>query len=317
MTDGLLRESDSPKVSIVVPVYERTDLLADSLESIFDQSFEDWEAIVVADHRSAEGVKSLTGTYEDDRLRVIEDYSDGVSGARNTGIDAASGDFLAFLDSDDVWKPTKLERQLARFESGSDELALVYTGFVHHELDGQQWERYPEVSGELYLKQLEKDWIHPPSTVMVTKTALEEVGEFDTDLPTREDYELWIRVSEKFKIGYVDELLVTKREQSDSLSKDFTKRIEGDLAVYDEVRRRMIELDLGIVARNRILAAHHLVIGRDYESHGDQRKAVRHLIEAVLRYPLRFNAWAMLGIAILGIDRNGPFLTFVKKLLWT
>jgi len=315
MSDEPRERTEKPAVSVVIPVYERTDLLRESLDSVFAQTVDNWEAIVVADHRSADEILSLTSSYEDDRVRTIIDDSSGVSGARNAGIEAVNGEFIAFLDSDDVWHPTKLERQLRRFEHGSSDLAIVYTGFVHQELDGQQWERHPQVSGEVYLKQLEQDWIHPPSTVMVTRECLETVGTFDTSLPTREDYELWIRVTEQYSVGYVDEILVTKREQMDSLSKDFTKRIQGDLAVYEDVRQRLENIDLNLIARNRIHSAHHLVIGRDYESNGDRWKAIRHLSKAVFRYPLQLNAWAMLGIAILGIDRNGPFLTFVKKLL--
>lgn len=317
MSISLMSDSDAPEISVVIPVYERTDLLTDSLDSVIDQSMDDWEAIVVADHRSADSIRELVQSYDDERLHVIVDESECVSGARNAGIDASSGDFIAFLDSDDVWENTKLQRQHERFTQGSDDLGLVYTGFVHHELDGGRWKRHPEVSGEIYLKQLEKDWIHPPSTVMLRKEVFETVDGFDTKLPTREDYELWIRVSEEFKVDYVDELLVVKREQSDSLSKDFTKRIEGDLAVYNEVRERMRNLDLGYVQKNKILSTHHLVIGRDFESNGNRNKAIRHLGKSIFQYPLHTNAWAMFVIALLGIDRNGKLLTFVKNLLWT
>jgi len=318
MADAPGDEKNIPSVSVVIPVYQRTGLLQDSLDSVFAQTIDDWEVIVVADHRSTDEITSLTDTYDDDRLRVIVDEDGGVSNARNAGISKAEGEFIAFLDSDDIWHPEKLERQLERFEEGDgSDLGLVYTGFVHHELGGQQWERRPEVSEDAYVKQLESDHVHPPSTVVVRRDCLENVGGFDSELPTREDYELWIRVSAQYRIGYVDEIFVTKREQSDSLSKDFTKRIEGDLAVFKKVQERVAEEDLGFVTKNRIYSAHHLVIGRDYESNGDRGKAVRHLSKAVVLYPPRFNAWAMLLIALLGIDRNGPFLMYVKKILWS
>lgn len=309
--------SDNPTVSVIIPVYERTDLLSDSIDSVIDQTFEDWETIIVADHQSDNDILALTQEYNDDRIKTLVDDSDGVSGARNVGIDESKGEFIAFLDSDDIWSPTKIEKQLREFERGPEELGLVYTGFVHNELDGEQWERRPKQSGDIYTKELEKDWIHPPSTVMVTRKAIEEVGGFDTTLPTREDYELWLRVTENFLVTYIDELLVTKREQFDSLSKNFDKRIEGDLAVYQEVKTRMSEVELNAVARHRIHSTHHLVIGRDYESNGNRAEAVRHLSKSAIHYPLQLNAWAMAGIAVLRINRNGPLLTYIKRILWS
>lgn len=306
--------SGEPLVSVIIPVYERTELLKQSIQSVIDQTFERWESIVVVDHRSAHDVVPLVKSYDDDRIRAVVDRSSGVSGARNAGIDLASGSYIAFLDSDDVWKPSKLERQLQRFQSGPADLGLVYTGFVHDELNGMTIERRPRARGDVYLRQLERDQIHPPSTVLIRTECIDEVGLFDTDLPTREDYELWIRVTEHFLVDYVDELLVQKREQSNSLSKDFKKRLKGDLLVYDLVRRRVDDLDVGTIRRRQIFSAHQMVIGRDYESYGDRWRAVRHLCRAVVLYPLQTEAWLLLCVALLGINRNGKAVRLFKRI---
>ncbi|WP_082224248.1 glycosyltransferase family 2 protein [Halorubrum sp. T3] len=297
-------------ISVIIPVYEQPDLLRDALNSITKQTVNDYEVVVVDDASNTD-FKPIVNAY-DDRVRLItHDENLGAAAARNTGIEHADGEYMAFLDADDTWEPTKLEKQREVFENGDDDLGLVYTGFVQYELDGSEWERFPEARGDIYLEELERDRVHPTSTVMVQRDVVEEVGGFDTSLPSRQDYDLWLRITEHYTVDYVDEILVDKREQPDSISKDFDSRIKGDLAVFEKIKERAADLDF--ITRSRIYSYHHHVIGRDYESNGDRQKALKHLGLAILRYPIRPISWAMFVIALVGIDRNGPLLNFAKR----
>jgi glycosyltransferase involved in cell wall biosynthesis len=296
-------------ISIVVPVYEQPKLLKEALDSVQEQTIEDFELVVV-DDGSSKNFRPIIDEYDGVRL-VVHNENRGAAAARNTGVESAYGDLIAFLDADDTWAPTKLEKQRETFERGNDDLGLVYTGFIQYELDGTEWERYPEASGDIYIQELERDRIHPTSTVMIQRDALEKIGGFDTDLPSRQDYDLWIRTTEHYQVDYVDEVLVDKREQPDSISKDFDSRINGDLSVFEKVRKRASKFDF--FTRSRIYSYHHHVIGRDYESNGNRQKALKHLGLAILRYPFRPISYAMFVIALLGIDRNGPLLNFAKR----
>lgn len=299
-------------ISIIVPVYEHPDLLRDALDSIGNQTTDDYEVLVVDDASSTD-FEPVIDDY-DDRVRLVtHEENRGAAAARNTGIEHADGDHIAFLDADDTWKPTKLERQRDVFENGDNDLGLVYTGFVQYELDGSEWERHPEARGDIYLEELERDRVHPTSTVMVRRSVVEEVGGFDTSLPSRQDYDLWIRITEQYDVDFVDEILVEKREQEDSISKDFESRIRGDQAVLQKVRNRLGEF--GVLSKSKILSYHYHVLGRDYESNGNRLGAVKYLSLAILHYPFRPVSWAMLTIAILGIDRNGRLLNWVKDLI--
>jgi glycosyltransferase involved in cell wall biosynthesis len=299
-------------ISIITPVYGQSNLLRDALDSINKQTVDDYEVVVVDDASSTD-FEPIVDDY-DDRIRLVtHEENQGAAAARNTGIEHAGGEYIAFLDADDIWKPTKLKKQREVFEDCDDQLALVYTGFIQYELDGSEWERYPKARGDIYLEELERDRVHPTSTVIVRRDVLEELGGFDTDLPSRQDYDLWIRIAEHYEVDYVDEILVDKREQPDSISKDFESRIEGDLAVFEKVKDRAADVDL--FARCRIYSYHHHVIGRDYESNGDREKALKHLGLAILRYPFRPISYAMFFIALFGIDRNGPLLTFTKQFI--
>lgn len=303
---------NDPEISVVIPVYEQPDLLVEALDSVRDQTFTDLEAIVV-DDASETDFEPIVEEYGDwARLFTLEENR-GAAAARNTGIEATDGEYVAFLDADDVWRPTKLEKQRAVFEGRGDDLGLVYTGFVQYDTDGSELVRRPEARGEIHLDELERDRVHPTSTVMVRRDCLERVGGFDPSLPSRQDYDLWIRITEHYWVDFVDDVLVEKREQPGGISKDFDRRIRGDLAVFEKVRDRTA--DLGVRSRLRIHSFHHHVIGRDYDSNGNRRKALTHLGLAIAQYPFRPRSWTMFVIVLVGLDRNGRLLGTLKRLV--
>jgi len=184
-----MTEPNYPAVTVVIPVYEQPNLLGDALDSVCEQTLDNYEVVVV-DDASETTMESVVDEYGEHVRLISHDENRGAAEARNTGIDAAHGEYVAFLDADDVWMPTKLEKQLEVFERGTDYLGIVYTGFVQYELDGTAWKRYPEANGNIYRKELEQDRIHPTSTVMVHRDCLERVGGFDSSLPSRQDYDL-------------------------------------------------------------------------------------------------------------------------------
>jgi glycosyltransferase involved in cell wall biosynthesis len=310
-TTDCINTSPEYDISVIVPVFEQRELLQEALASIHRQTVSNYEVIVI-DDASETDFRPIIGEHDNARL-VSHEKNRGAAAARNTGIDEAKADFVAFLDADDIWMPEKLERQLTVFKQENADVGLVYTGLIRYELDGYEWNQYPGERGDIYEKELERDRVHPTSTVMVRRDVLEEVGGFDTDLPSRQDYDLWIRITEYYNVDFVNELLVGKREQPDSISKDFESRIEGDLAVFEKVKERANGFDL--FTRSRIYSYHHHVIGRDYESNGDRLKALIHLGLAIMHYPIRPISWAMFVIAMFGIDRNGRLLNSAKVLI--
>ncbi|WP_283403315.1 glycosyltransferase family A protein [Halorubrum sp. DM2] len=305
------RNQENIQVSIIIPVYNQPDLLADALDSIYRQTIDNYEVIVIDDNSDVD-YGPIIDSYDSRVTLVVHDENKGAAEARNTGIDAAKSDFLAFLDADDLWRPTKLAKQLSVFQRGSEKLGLVYTGYVQQNIDETNKRVLPEASGEIYISQLERDQLHPTSTVMLKRECLEQVGGFDSSLPSRQDYDLWIRITERFEVDYVDEILVEKREQEDSISKNFESRIKGDLGVYRKVLKRTN--NLGFLTRNRILSHHHYVIGRDYGLKGNRTKSLNHLLRAILRYPIHPLPWALFTINIIGLDREGRLFSFIRDI---
>lgn len=302
-------ENNKPIVSVVIPVYDQSELLDDALNSVKNQTFDQIEAIVVDDN-SNEIYDSVIDQYGDWIQFVKHNENRGAAAARNTGIKISNGKYIAFLDADDQWRETKIEKQYSKIIQLEDNYGLVYTGYLQQKLDNSENHIFPNSSGHIYKEQLLEDQINPTSTVMVRRECLDDIGKFNSSLPSRQDYELWIRISEKYKIDYVDEILVEKREQPNSISNTPIKRIKGDIAVYQVVKDRVS--NYGLFTRNRILSYHHHTIAWDYLSGNHRNKALYHLAVSLFRYPIRLTTWGLLIIALLRINRDNIIVRIFK-----
>ncbi|EMA63078.1 glycosyltransferase family 2 protein [Halorubrum lipolyticum] len=300
-------------MSVVIPHFEAPELLRDALSSVESQTYDHIKCIVVDDCSDCD-IRSVVDEYANTRLKIHE-KNQGAAATRNTGISLAEGEYIAFLDVDDTWDNRKIEAQVAIFEKNNENVGLVYSGFEQVFPDKVSITHDPVYRGNIYKKELEKDRIHPTSTVMVRNDVLEEVGGFNENLPARQDYELWLRVTEKYSVDVVDQILVTKIERKDNISNDYTRRIEGDLLVLEFVQKKINDHQISWILRRKIVSYHHYLIGRDYDLLGDRNKSLRHIIQSLLLYPLRVETWGMVLILLLGINRKGRVFRQIKRLI--
>lgn len=199
----------APRVSVIIPTYNRADLVQQALASVKAQTYRDFEIVVVDDG-------GTDGTFEvlsaDREIRVLRHAGRrGVSAARNTGIHAARGEWLAFLDSDDLWLPDKLARQIFWLE-GQPELLICQTGetWVRRGVRVNKPLSHRQVGGKIFLPSLRRCMISP-SAVVLHRRLISDHGGFDETLPAAEDYDLWLRLTWRYEVGLVDEPLVIKR----------------------------------------------------------------------------------------------------------
>jgi glycosyltransferase involved in cell wall biosynthesis len=194
-----------PRVSIVIPSYNTADLIAACLDSVFAQTFQDFEAIVVNDGSpDTPELEKVLQPYLD-RIVYIKQVNKRAAGARNTAIAKARGEFLAFLDSDDTWLPNHLESQMKQFEA-DPALGLVYANAVLVGDPARQvefMEKCPSV-GEAGFEALVVERCQiPVSTVVARKAAIVKAGGFDEGLPRCDDYDMWLRTTfYGAKVGY-------------------------------------------------------------------------------------------------------------------
>jgi glycosyltransferase involved in cell wall biosynthesis len=197
-----------PKVSVVIPVLNRPVAVRRAIESVLGQTFQNFEIIVVDDGSTDDTAESVS-SFQDPRIRLIRhDRKRGGSAARNTGIRSSSAPYVAFLDSDDEWLAAKLERQLQVFERSGDNLALVYTGTERVYADGTIRRNAARRYADLATRLLTQNVVGETSVGMVRKSAVDAVGGFDETLPSAQDLDLWLRLSERFRADIVPEALV-------------------------------------------------------------------------------------------------------------
>lgn len=227
----------NPLVSVVIPAYNRATLIGETLESVYGQTYEPLEVIVV-DDGSSDSLEAALSPYIPRGLRLIRhEVNKGAPAARNTGIAAARGEFVAFLDSDDLWEPEKTARQVEKMLASTLDTALVYSGIRKIDQDGRFLGfKTPAKKGEIYLDLLAENWIGSTSTALVRASALAHVGGFDTTLRSRQDLDLWLRLAREFRIDFVDAPLVIYRVHTDRISSNVDSRIQGYESLLSKYR---------------------------------------------------------------------------------
>ena len=198
-----------PTVSVVVPTFNRASLLPRAIDSVLAQTFTDFELLVV-DDASTDETAEVVRRYADPRVRyLVQPHNTGVAGARNRGMRAARGDFIAFLDSDDEWMPEKLERQIGLLRGTSPSVGLVYSGVESVREGGVPTIEPAGARGDIYREMLHRNVIHGGgSNVVMRRQVIATAGFFHEGLPAIEDYEYWLRITRFFEVDAIDEPLV-------------------------------------------------------------------------------------------------------------
>ena len=209
-----------PLVSVIIPAHNRVDLLRETLLSVIAQTFSDWECIVV-DDGSTEDLSFVPAM--DLRIRLIRQPRSGISTARNVGIAAATGDLVAFLDSDDIWLPGKLALQVHAMRSDP----LVGLCYIGHGAIGAEVEHTKATADTVprltYHSMLRRGCPNT-STLMARRTGLQEVGGFDPLMLFAEDHDLTLRLAMRFKVAYVPDkaVLIRPNLRAGSYSRSYT-----------------------------------------------------------------------------------------------
>jgi glycosyltransferase involved in cell wall biosynthesis len=198
-----------PQVSIIIPTYNRAWIIEEAIDSVLAQDYTEFELIVV-DDGSTDQTSDVLNAYGND-IKVLCQKNKGVSAARNRGIAEASGKFIAFLDSDDLWHPQKLSAQIDFFNQTPDALICQTEEiWVRNGLRVNPKKRHKKPSGMIFKPSL-KLCLVSPSAVMIHRGLFDRVGGFDETLAACEDYDLWLRISCRFPIHLIDTPLIIKR----------------------------------------------------------------------------------------------------------
>jgi glycosyltransferase involved in cell wall biosynthesis len=226
-----------PRVSVIIPAYNQGRFLKDAVQSVLDQTYQDYEIIVI-DDGSTDNTREIAAQFGS-RIRYCFQENLGLGGARNTGISLAHGNYLALLDSDDTWLPGYLEKMMA-LAAANPEAAVLYCGIRCMDADGNE---VPQIlhakivaDAELYQTLVSGNFLIPSSIVLL-RSAVVEAGMFDRDTTTIhgcEDWDLWLRLAKQYRFVGTTECLMRYRIHGSSLSADPDKMQSAVRAVIEK-----------------------------------------------------------------------------------
>lgn len=218
-------------VSVVIPVFNAGKHLEETLASVFAQTYPNLEVVAVDDGSSDRSLEILAG--HGDRIRLVQQANAGSAVARNQGVQAARGTWIAFLDADDLWPSDKIQRQL----DACGHLPWSYTDsiFLGGVNDGRRDSEFSQKPSGHVLEALVRGNFISTSTVMIRREAFLAAGGFDASLRSIQDWECWIRIAAANPIGYVDAPLMTYRVHSASTSRKTRATLPNHLAVIDKI----------------------------------------------------------------------------------
>jgi len=204
-------------VSIVITTYNRRAFLKEAVLSVLDQDYQDKEIIIIDDG-------STDGSFEEVRkfpLRYVWKQNGGISSARNMGIGVSNGEFIAFLDVDDLWKKGKLTKQVQTMIENQIDISYTDEIWIRNGEHLNQRGRHRKYSGLIFERCLPL-CIISPSSVVIKRKVFDKVGLFDEDLPVCEDYDMWLRISSRYPVLFIDKPFIIKRGgHQDQLSRAY------------------------------------------------------------------------------------------------
>jgi glycosyltransferase involved in cell wall biosynthesis len=313
-----------PTISIITPTYNAEKTIAQTIQSVLEQTYTDFELLIINDG-STDRTLDIISTFEDPRIQVFSYPNAGHSISRNRGLEKASGDYISFLDADDIWVPQKLEAQLKALQMNTS-AAFVYSwsNFIAENGDFLRKGHYFRAEGNVYLKLLVRNFIENGSNPLIRKQVFTTVGVFNPTLKAAPDWDMWLRIAKEYEFICVPEAQILYRESAQSVSSNL---------------ERMEASGLQIIAENFTTAPAHLqhlqkeslgnlylyLTSRSLTSAGFQRKQIsilRYLClaifydPAIIRRRSRFIAIMLLKTLmqlLLGVELSQSLLTKLKQ----
>jgi glycosyltransferase involved in cell wall biosynthesis len=220
-----------PKVSVIIPAYNSENTIAKTINSVIKQTVEDWELIVINDG-------SIVSSFKDERIKVFSYPNAGGNISRNRGLDLATGEFVSFLDADDLWTPDKLELQLQLLQE-NPQVAVAYswTDYIDENDKFLLSGRHSTINGDVYEQLFIANFLENGSNPLIRKTAIVELGGFDKDLPASQDWDMYLRLAAKHHFMAVPKAQILYRISDNSLSTNLVRQEKACLYVIEKATK--------------------------------------------------------------------------------
>jgi glycosyltransferase involved in cell wall biosynthesis len=296
-----------PAVSVIIPTYNRAQWLRKAIKSALEQTYRNFEIIVV-DDGSTDNTKELVAKLDSPIVRYVSDGTNrGAAASRNTGIGAARGEFIAFLDDDDEWVPAKLQKQLDKFSTSRATVGVVYggssivsarSGKTIHSFTSQHSPEHKEAD---FLRTV----TFSTSVPLIRKSCFHTVGLFDETLPGSQDRDMWIRLARRYEFEFISEVLVRRYIHGEQITTNLKKKIEAKEKIY----RKYYD----VLLQHPDIMAHHLSrLGILYCVDGRSWKGMRCFLKAILHSPARRDLYKDFFLSIAAPQKHRRLLLSKK-----
>ncbi len=286
----------NPKVSVIIISYNRAQLLKVAMQTVFDQTFEDFELLII-DDGSPDDTENTVKAFHDPRLRYIKHaQNQGEGAARNSGVQHAEGEYIAFLDDDDEWLPNKLQLQVELLDAQPKHVGFVHSALINFYADtGEEVEKkrpVETVSGKVFDRLLQDNFVIL-STVMARKECFDAAGPFDLSIPAGLDYDMWVRISQNYEFAYIDTPLIKYRIHRNNLGSNFGLQIRGQEAFFNKYHAY-------ISTPGKPNSIRYFKLGLLYCFTNDFKTARRIYLKSIRLYPLNPKPYAGFLMTFLG-----------------
>lgn len=272
----MINNRQTPRVTVIIPTYNRPDFLEGAIKTALGQTYENLEVIVIDDGSSEQYAREIVSNFPSNVIWIRHEENKGLSAARNTGIREAEGDFVAFLDDDDRWHKTKIARQVAALEENREAgLATCLVAAITPDSEIIHCETNAP-SGDCSEELLVGNKIGTPSRVLVRRECFDDVGTFDESLPTKQDWDFYLRLCQKWKIVAVEDHLCF-RTVHESMSSSPVAVERDKQAILNKHENLIRSYGYWNQARTAILEE----VGRSYLGQGELKMARTYLKESL------------------------------------
>jgi glycosyltransferase involved in cell wall biosynthesis len=301
----------TPTVSVILPTKNRSHYLAPAIKSVLSQTYKEFELLII-DAASTDETQQVVNGFNDSRIKYLRQEKDeGVSAARNLGISKSTGDFVAFLDDDDLWLPKKINTQLTVFREASPAVGVVYCPSGYYiRMDENVIEfNGTSVRGNIFAKIVARNIIGNCSGVMVRRECFFEVGLFDVSLYASEDWDMWIRLAKKYEFEPAKGFQYLYRLHAHRASSRVNtyKRLN---AVRIILKKYLPDIDT-LPQKNKLMSTWYSHFGLINFENGDTKNAKKAYIKAIKENPANIAAYFKLTICLFGLKIND----FISKIL--
>ena len=299
-----------PKVSVIIPTYRRPEFLPRAIASVLCQTFEDFELLII-DDASQDTTGQVVKSISDERIRYCcNEINKGGAGSRNRGIREAQSSYIAFLDDDDEWLPEKLELQVALLDQSPPEVGGIYSGYekIMSTTGESLGKTLPTKRGDLSYELLLSNPLAGTSALLLRKECFEVSGLFDEELPSYQDYDLWIRISKAFEFDFVNKILYRYHVHDKKIWTNPQALSKG----LDIMVKKHCTKDLPV---RKNFGAQFLELGVLFCYQGNIEKGRTAYWRAIRLYPFEIRNYFNLGLSLMGAKNFNKIKALKTKYL--